>query len=68
MDDPVDVFGLEQHVQGPPVPDVQLVEAGLGVDRGAEAGEQVVGHHHVPAGVDELVDRVGADVPGPAQH
>ena len=62
------VDGLEQRVQGRPLPDVQLVEPGLGVDGGLEAGLEVVGHHHVPAGVDELVHGVGADVAGPAQH
>ena len=68
VDDTVNLFRLEQHVQGRPVPDVQMVEAGLGVDGGPEAGEQVVRHHHVPAGVDELVYSMGADIPGPAQH
>ena len=68
VDDAVDVLGLEQLVHGRPVPDVRLIEAGLGVDGGPEAGEQVVGHHHVPSGLDELVYGVGADVSGSAQN
>ena len=68
MDDAVDVLGLEQGVQRALVPDVQLIEFRLGVDGGPEAGLQVVGHHHVPARVNELVHRVGADITGSAQY
>mgnify|MGYP000368073373 CR=1 FL=1 len=68
VDDAVDVLGLEQLVHGRPVPDVRLIEAGLGVDGGPEAGEQVVGHHHVPSGLDELVHSVGTDISGSAQN
>ena len=68
VDHALDVLRLEQGVQRPLVPDVQLIEPGLGVDRLPEAGEEVVRHHHVPARVDELVHRVGADVAGSAQH
>ena len=66
MDDSVDVLGLEQHVQSGPVPDVQLVKASFGVDGSPETGEQVVCHHHVPAGVNEFIYRVGANVTGAA--
>ena len=68
MDDPLDLLGLEEGVQSAPVPDVHLVKFRLGVDSGPEAGLEVIGHHHLPARVDELVHGVGADVPGPAQH
>ena len=68
MDDAVDVLGLEQLVHSCPVPDVRLIEAGLGVDGGPEAGEQVVGHHHVPSGLDELVHGMGTDISGSAQN
>ena len=68
MDHALDVLCLEQGVQGTLVPDVQLIEPGLGVDRLLEAGEEVIRHHHVPACVNELVHRVGADVAGSAQH
>ena len=49
MDHAVDFLPLEQHVQSGPVPDIQLVEPGLGVDGGLETGLEIVGHHHVPA-------------------
>ena len=68
MDDAVDVLGLEQLVHGRPVPDVRLIEAGLGVDGGPEAGEQVVRHHHVPASVNQLIHSVGADIASSTQY
>ena len=68
MDHALDLLRLEQGVQGALVPDVQLIEPGLGVDRLPEAGEEVIRHHHVPARVDELIHCVGADVAGSAQH
>lgn len=68
MDHPVDFLRLKQHVQGGPVPDVQLVEPGFRMDSGPEPGLEVVRNHHVPAGVDEFIDSMGADVPGPAQN
>ena len=68
MDDALDLLLLKQLVQSLPVPDVQLIEAGLGMHGGPEAGEQVVRHHHVPAGVDELVHSMGTDIAGSAQH
>ena len=49
MDDALDLLLLKQLVQSLSVPDVQLIEAGLGMHGGPEAGEQVVCHHHVPA-------------------
>ena len=38
------------------------------MDRGPEAGEQVVGYDHVPAGVNEFIYGVGANVTGSAQN
>ena len=68
MDDALDLLLLKQLVQCLPVPDVQLIEARLGVHGGPEAGEQVVRHHHVPAGIDEFVHGVRADIAGSTQH
>ena len=68
MDNALDLLLLKQLVQGLPVPDVQLIEAGLGVHGGPESGEQVVRHHHVPAGIDEFVHGVRADIAGSTQH
>ena len=68
VDDALDVLGLEQGIQSPPIPDVQLIEFCLGMDCGFEASLQVVGHHHVPAGVNQFIYRMGADVSGSAQY
>ena len=59
---------LKKSVHGLPVPDVQLIEPGLGVYGGPEAGEQVVRHHHVPASVDQLIHSVGADIASSTQY
>ena len=62
MDDAFDVFLLEQVIEGYSVPDVQLIELRLRVDRRLEAGQKVVGDDDISAGVDECAYRVGADV------
>ena len=63
VDHTVDLLRLEQHIQSGPVPDVQLVEPGFGMNSGLEAGLEVIGHNHIPASVDEFIHSVGADVP-----
>ncbi len=68
MDDAVDLLGLKQDVQRFPVADVQLVKTRLGVDCRAEAGEQVVGNHYVPPGVNQFIYRVRADITRAAQY
>ena len=68
MDDAVDLLGLKQGVQRALVPDVQLIEFRLGVDGGPKTGLQIVGHHHLPARINEFVHCMGADVTGSAQY
>ena len=68
MDDAVDALRLKEPVHGRPVPDVGLVETGHGVDCRPKAGDQIIGHYHVAAGLDELIYGVGADVAGPTQN
>ena len=68
MDHAFDFLLGEQLVQSAAVPDVQLIEAGLGMDCGTKTGEQVVGHYHIPAGVNEFIYGVGANVAGSAQN
>ena len=68
MDDPFDLLPGEQIIQGRAVPDVQLIEPSLGVDRLTEAGLKIVGHDHVAPCVNELIYSVGADIAGSAQY
>ena len=68
VDHALNVLGLKQSVQGSPVPDVQLIELSLGVDGRPEASLQVVGHHDLPAGVDEFINRMGANIASSAQN
>ena len=68
VDDPLDGLFLKEHVTEGPVPDIPLIETGLGVDRLHVAGLQVVRNHHIHTVVNQLIRCVGADVAGPAQY
>ena len=68
VDHPLHLFLVEDPGKGRPVPDIRLVKPGLWVDRLPKTGLQIVHHRHLPAGLDQLVHGVGANVPGSPQH
>ena len=68
MDYAVCLFSGEKGIEERPVPDVALIELYRGVYGLAVAGGQIVRHDDVkPLGY-ELVNCVGADVAGSAEH
>ena len=66
MDDRADLLLLDQPGDQRLVADVALDEAAASGHRPAEAGGEVVDHHHLPARVEQRQHGMAADIAGAA--
>ena len=62
MNHTLDLLGFKQLVQHGPVPDIQLIKAGFGVDRLPEPGQQIIRDHHIPSRLDQGINRMRANI------